>query len=149
MLTLITWLMWCFKRFLHCKFNFPLLYTYAFLLSGQRIYINYLEFFCKEDLSLFPHLAIQLFIYVQTHKYLYNTVGSILQYHFILFFGIVQTLAVGSLSVISWVSLLWYIFLSTFSLSITINASDIVYFLCQPPNKIFLLESLVVFIRTS
>lgn len=76
MLTLITWLMWCFKRFLHCKFNFPLLYTYAFLLSGQRIYINYLEFFCKEDLSLFPHLAIQLFIYVQTHKYLYNTVGS-------------------------------------------------------------------------
>ena len=102
---------------------------------------------CKEDLSLFPHLNIQLFMYVQTQRYLFNTVGPILQYHFILSLKIVQTLAVGSLSVISWVPLLWYIFLSTFLLSDTINASNLVYVLSQPPNKFFLVEALVVFIR--
>ena len=121
--------------------------NYVLLLSEHRIYIYYLEFFCKEDLSLFPHLNIQLFMYVQTQRYLLNTVGPILQYHFILSLKIVQTLAVGSLSVISWVPLLWYIFLSTFLLSDTINASDLVYVLSQPPNKLFLVEALVVFIR--
>lgn len=30
----------------------------------QSFFIHYLEFFCKEDLSLLPHLFSQLFIYI-------------------------------------------------------------------------------------
>lgn len=54
--------------------------TYALTPCGQGIYIKYLEFFCREDMSLLPlppaiYYFIQSFIYMWTHGYFFYTLG--------------------------------------------------------------------------
>lgn len=57
-----------------------------------RIYIYYLELFCKEEVSLWDYLFVYLFIYLFTHLFtlisthvcLFYTLGKILYYLFLL-----------------------------------------------------------------
>ena len=101
-LTLITWLKWYMLDFSIIKLLFSFSYStfgrkflslghtqgedYLALPPGDRsIYIYYLEFFCKIDLSLSPIcLFIQSFISVWTHGYLifYLDFNSILHHLF-------------------------------------------------------------------
>ena len=65
--------------------------------STEGLYIYYLEFFCKEDLSLLPHL---FFNHLYQYVYFFYTLGhdSVLYcYYFIV--GIIMALATGSFQV--------------------------------------------------
>ena len=67
---------------------------------GQRIYINYLEFFCTGDLSILLHL----YIYSITSLYqngfidIYFTLLLLIQYYFILLLKIFQLWPLGTFS---------------------------------------------------
>ena len=83
-------------RFLHCEVTmFPILHSILWkwvtkssslpkqrrwwlrsTLGGGSIYINYLEFFCKEHLSLLPHLFISILsMPLWTHGHVFYTLG--------------------------------------------------------------------------
>lgn len=53
--------------------------------SDVCTYINHLEFFCIGDLSILPHLLIQLFINISMDSYIYCIRQVIFEYFFYLF----------------------------------------------------------------
>lgn len=49
--------------------------SFTFYRRHRGIYINYLESFCMEDLSLRPHLFVQSSIYLHQYGYLFYALG--------------------------------------------------------------------------
>lgn len=85
-----------------------------FLVPYPSAFIK-LQFFCKEKLSLLPHLFFQLLISVYTHEHLVNYTFHSVSYNstlllFIFLFKLFQVWPSGALSgpILFLVTLLWY-----------------------------------------